>query len=89
MEKGVKLVLVSLMVVLVLLMSYFVVKDPIETEKSTLKSPVVTNSGQTELILLGSYKISSGFLYKYKQNNDTIYIVEGNSSRYPISISIK
>ena len=89
MEKSVKIVLASLIVFLILLISLLIMKEPVETEKSTLKPPVISNIKENKLILLGSYRISSGFLYQYKLNNDTIYIVEGGSSSYPISISIK
>lgn len=89
MDKSVKIILASLISFLALLMFLFVTREPVENEKSTLKPPVISNMKENELILMGSYRISSGFLYQYKLNNDTIYIVEGGSSSYPISISIK
>lgn len=39
---------------------------------------------------IGEYEVSSGFLSVYVFNNkDTIYIMEGKSSSYPVSLIVK
>lgn len=89
MENRIKILIISLLVILFSIFVYFVSQIPDDSEKSILKSRITNDATQSNLILLGSYRISSGYLYKYKLDTDTIYVVEGTSSSYPISISTK
>ncbi len=45
--------------------------------------------GITKVGLIGTYSINSGNLYVYKYENDTIFIAEGRTGQYPVSISVK
>jgi hypothetical protein len=48
---------------------------------------VTKNEESPKLKCLGRYDISAGTLYVYNLNGHTIYIVEGDSSHYPVSIT--
>jgi hypothetical protein len=61
----------------------------VDTKKEGLQSVESHPSQTSKLELLGKYDISSGFLFVYKSNGDTIYIVEGQSQSYPVSITVK
>lgn len=54
-----------------------------------LSSPQKSQHPATEMILIGKYDISPGWLYAYRIGGDTVYIVEGTSSNFPVSISVK
>jgi hypothetical protein len=44
---------------------------------------------QSNLEPLGEWEVRSGHLYSYKVNGDTIYIIEGRNSSYPVSMQVK
>jgi hypothetical protein len=50
---------------------------------------IETEKKSNSLIFLGQYKISSGTLFVYKLGNDTIYLIEGKTSSYPVSLHVK
>lgn len=41
------------------------------------------------LVTLGVFKLSAGLLYKYKCGDDTLYVIEGHGSSYPVSLQVK
>jgi uncharacterized protein YgiM (DUF1202 family) len=53
-------------------------------ETSNPKTPKVT-----KLEPLEKYDLESGHLFKYVIGKDTVYLIEGASSAYPVTMSIK
>lgn len=53
-------------------------------ETSNPKTPKVTS-----LEPLEKYDLESGHLFKYAIGKDTIYLIEGQSSAYPVTMTIK
>jgi len=51
--------------------------------------PIEKTKTQPELEVLGKCELQSGLLYSYKVNNDTIYIIQGKNSSYPVSMQVK
>ena len=51
--------------------------------------PTAPTAIQPTLEVIGSYKIQAGWLYVYKLNNDTIYLVEGKGESYPVTLQVK
>lgn len=49
------------------------------------KSPYPT----AEMSLIGKYEITSGWLYVYRIGGDTVYVMEGKSESFPVSINVK
>jgi hypothetical protein len=52
-------------------------------------APIIKDSVATSLEMLGKYRVAAGNLYVYKLGSDTIYLVEGASSNYPVSITVR
>jgi hypothetical protein len=52
-------------------------------------APIIKDSVATSLELLGKYRVAAGNLYVYKLGSDTLYLVEGASSNYPVSITVR
>lgn len=63
--------------------------QPADSKFENLSSPQKSQHPATEMILIGKYDISPGWLYAYRIGGDTVYIVEGTSSNFPVSISVK
>ena len=49
------------------------------------KSPYPT----AEMSLIGKYETTSGWLYVYRIGGDTVYVMEGKSESFPVSINVK
>ena len=62
---------------------------PRSDAKSTSILPTSSDSSKPNLIVLGKYDVSGGWLNVYKFGNDTLYLAEGTNSSYPISVSVK
>ena len=63
---------------------------PVDTKEEGLEKPIKSDiKTQMDLRLLSKHEISSGFLYSYKLGSDTIYVMEGKSSSYPVSLQVK
>ena len=52
-------------------------------------APIIKDSVATALELLGKYRVAAGNLYVYKLGSDTVYLVEGATSNYPVSITVR
>jgi hypothetical protein len=48
-----------------------------------------TEKEEEKVNLISTYQLSSGKIFIYKIGNDTIYVAEGRSNQYPISIVVK
>lgn len=62
---------------------------PRSDAKSKSILPIANGSNQSELVVLGKYDISGGWLTVYRFGNDTLYVAEGQSDNYPVSVSVK
>lgn len=63
---------------------------PVDAKDEGLEKPIKSNlETQADLRLLSKHEISSGFLYSYKLGSDTIYVMEGKTSSYSVSLQVK
>jgi hypothetical protein len=64
--------------------------SPKQKDTSTVvTSNPVEKPKDSEIALLNQYRIASGTLFIYKFGNDTIYLVEGRTSSYPVTMHVK
>jgi hypothetical protein len=71
-------------------LALFVGCSPKQKDTSTVvTSNPVEKPKNSEITLLNQYRISSGTLFIYKFGNDTIYLVEGRTSSYPVTMHVK
>jgi len=52
-------------------------------------SPQKSTYDNKEIVVIGKYNVSSGWLYVYRIGGDTIYVMEGKSESFPVSINVK
>jgi len=52
-------------------------------------SPQESTYPNKEIVVIGKYNVSSGWLYVYRIGGDTIYVMEGKSESFPVSINVK
>ena len=63
--------------------------NEIPDSRRDAQKPQIETTSQPELQVIGKWQLQSGWLYSYKVNNDTIYIMGGKSSSYPVSMQVK
>ena len=65
-------------------------ESPVDTRTEGMEKPIKSNlKTQVGLKLLSKHEINAGFLYSYMLGSDTIYVIEGKSSNYPVSLQVK
>ena len=62
---------------------------PADNRGENIESPKESPYPNKEMVVIGKYKITAGWMYVYRIDSDTIYVVEGKSSSFPVSIQIK
>lgn len=62
---------------------------PADDRFENVASPQESTYPNEEITVIGKYRISSGWLYVYRISGDTIYVMEGKSESFPVSIQVK
>lgn len=86
MNDQIRLIIVKTLVIALAIATFVGIIYAIENsnETSNPKTPTVTKLDPVE-----KYDLESGHLFKYVIGKDTIYLIEGKSSAYPVTMSIK